>query len=147
MLGLGCENSNIPVLKDYLGDTDEKRVKFLISQEVDDEIEKGISLIEEIIENIADESRKEIDASELIIGMKCGGSDGLSGITANPIVGEFSDILISKGGSTILTENRRYTVAGGLFRTLRPAANVRRTCRTWLGFRDCSALRWLHLSL
>ena len=36
--------------------------------------------------------------------MKCGGSDGLSGITANPIVGEFSDILISKGGSTILTE-------------------------------------------
>ena len=104
VLGLGCENSNIPVLKDYLGDMDEKRVKFLISQEVDDEIEKGISLIEELIENIADESREEIDASELIIGMKCGGSDGLSGITANPVVGEFSDILISKGGSTILTE-------------------------------------------
>ena len=104
VLGLGCENSNIPVLKEYLGDIDESRVKFLISQEVEDEIETGISLIEELINNIADEKREEIDASELIIGMKCGGSDGLSGITANPIVGEFSDILISKGGSTILTE-------------------------------------------
>ena len=104
VLGLGCENSNIPVLKDYLGDIDENRVKFLISQEVEDEIETGVTLIEELIDNIADEKREEIDASELIIGMKCGGSDGLSGITANPIVGEFSDILISKGGSTILTE-------------------------------------------
>ena len=104
VLGLGCENSNITVLKDYLGEIDEKRVRFLISQEVEDEIETGVTLVEELIENIADESREEIDASELIIGMKCGGSDGLSGITANPIVGEFSDILISKGGSTILTE-------------------------------------------
>ena len=104
VLGLGCENSNIPLLKEYLGDIDENRVKFLVSQEVEDEIETGLSLIEELINNIADEKREEIDASELIIGMKCGGSDGLSGITANPIVGEFSDILISKGGSTILTE-------------------------------------------
>ena len=104
VLGLGCENSNIPILKDYLGEIDEKRVRFLTSQEVEDEIETGIILVKELIENIADESREEIDASELIIGMKCGGSDGLSGITANPIVGEFSDILISKGGSTILTE-------------------------------------------
>ena len=104
VLGLGCENSNIRVLKDYLGEIDEKRVRFLISQEVEDEIETGVTLVKELIENIADESREEIDASELIIGMKCGGSDGLSGITANPIVGEFSDILISKGGSTILTE-------------------------------------------
>lgn len=104
VLGLGCENSNITILKDYLGEIDEKRVKFLISQEVEDEIETGVTLVEELIGNIADESREEIDASELIIGMKCGGSDGLSGITANPIVGEFSDILISKGGSTILTE-------------------------------------------
>ena len=104
VLGLGCENSNIPVLKEYLGDIDEGRVKFLISQEVEDEIETGVDLIKELIDNISDEKRISIDASELIIGMKCGGSDGLSGITANPIVGEFSDILISKGGSTILTE-------------------------------------------
>lgn len=104
VLGLGCENSNIPVLKEYLGDIDEGRVKFLISQEVEDEIETGVDLIKGLIDNISDEKRTSIDASELIIGMKCGGSDGLSGITANPIVGEFSDILISKGGSTILTE-------------------------------------------
>ena len=73
-------------------------------KEIQDIIFKEISTKEELINNIADEMREEIDASELIIGMKCGGSDGLSGITANPIVGEFSDILISKGGSTILTE-------------------------------------------
>ena len=74
------------------------------SQMGDDQENTRKTLIEELINNIADEKREEIDASELIIGMKCGGSDGLSGITANPIVGEFSDILISKGGSTILTE-------------------------------------------
>lgn len=104
VLGLGCENSNIPVIMDYLGNIDEKKVKFLICQDVDDEIEKGIALVEELIEYAKDFEREDIDASELIIGMKCGGSDGLSGITANPTVGAFSDILIAKGGTTILTE-------------------------------------------
>lgn len=104
VIGLGCENSNIPVLKEYLGVEDETRVKFLIAQDVEDEIEAGVSLVEELIEDVSKQERTEIDASELIIGMKCGGSDGLSGITANPIVGEFSDIFISKGGTTILTE-------------------------------------------
>lgn len=104
VLGLGCENSNIPVIMDYLGNIDEKRVKFLVCQDVEDEIERGIALVEELIEYAKDFEREDIDASELIIGMKCGGSDGLSGITANPTVGAFSDILISKGGTTILTE-------------------------------------------
>lgn len=104
VLGLGCENSNIPVIMDYLGNIDEKRVKFLVCQDVEDEIERGITLVEELIEYAKDFEREDIDASELIIGMKCGGSDGLSGITANPTVGAFSDILISKGGTTILTE-------------------------------------------
>lgn len=104
VLGLGCENSNVSVLKDYLADVDEEKIKFLISQEVENEIEEGISLVKELIDHASENERTEIDASELIIGMKCGGSDGLSGITANPIVGEFSDILISKGGTTVLTE-------------------------------------------
>ena len=104
VLGLGCENSNIDVLKSYIGDYDEKRVKFLVCQEVEDEMEKGEELLEELIDYVASFERKPISVSKLIIGMKCGGSDGFSGITANPLVGRFSDLLISKKGTTILTE-------------------------------------------
>ncbi|MBQ8821797.1 MAG: altronate dehydratase [Lachnospiraceae bacterium] len=104
VLGLGCENSNIDVLKPYIGDYDEKRVKFIVSQEVDDEIEASVEAIKELIDYAAGFEREPISVSKLIIGMKCGGSDGLSGITANPLVGRFSDILISKKGTTILTE-------------------------------------------
>ncbi len=104
VLGLGCENSNIPVLKEYIGEYDEQRVKFLQCQDVEDEQEAAMKLLEELAAYAGAFSREKIDASELIIGMKCGGSDGLSGITANPTVGAFSDLLISKGGTTILTE-------------------------------------------
>ena len=102
VLGLGCENSNIPVLMDYIGEYDEQRVKFLQCQDVEDEMEEAMKLIEELAAYAGAFSREKIDASELIIGMKCGGSDGLSGITANPVVGAFSDLLVSKGGTTIL---------------------------------------------
>ncbi len=104
VLGLGCENSNIPVLKEYIGEYDERRVKFLQCQDVEDEQAEAMKLLEELAAYAGTFSRERIDASELIIGMKCGGSDGLSGITANPTVGAFSDLLISKGGTTILTE-------------------------------------------
>lgn len=104
VLGLGCENSNIPVLKEYIGEYDEQRVKFLQCQDVEDEQAAAMELLEELAAYAGAFSREKIDASELIIGMKCGGSDGLSGITANPTVGGFSDILISKDGTTILTE-------------------------------------------
>lgn len=104
VLGLGCENSNITELKKYIGSYDEKRVKFLVSQESEDEISDALSLIQELISYADRFQREPISCSELIIGMKCGGSDGLSGITANPTVGRFSDLLISKGGTTILTE-------------------------------------------
>ena len=104
VLGLGCENSNIDVLKPYIGDYDENRVKFLVSQEVEDEIAEAVEIIKGLIDYAAGFEREPISASKLVIGMKCGGSDGLSGITANPLVGRFSDLLISKGGTTILTE-------------------------------------------
>ena len=104
VLGLGCENSNIPVLKEYIGEYDEQRVKFLQCQDVEDEQEEAMKLLEELAVYAGAFSREKIDAGELVIGMKCGGSDGLSGITANPVVGAFSDLLISKGGTTILTE-------------------------------------------
>ncbi len=104
VLGLGCENSNIPVLKDYIGEYDGQRVKFLQCQDVEDEQEEAMRLLGELAAYAGAFSREKVDASELIVGMKCGGSDGLSGITANPTVGGFSDLLISKGGTTILTE-------------------------------------------
>ncbi|MGN0506830.1 MAG: UxaA family hydrolase [Lachnospiraceae bacterium] len=104
VLGLGCENSNIPVLKDYIGEYDEKRVKFLQCQDVEDEMEAADELMGELVAYVSGFRREKIEAKELIIGMKCGGSDGLSGITANPTVGAFSDLLIAQGGTTILTE-------------------------------------------
>ncbi len=104
VLGLGCENNNIPLFKTVLGDIDEERVRFMSTQEHDDEISEGLRLIEELVDFAAEQKRVECDASELVIGLKCGGSDGFSGLTANPLIGRFSDKLIGAGGSTILTE-------------------------------------------
>ncbi|WP_251495558.1 UxaA family hydrolase [Otoolea muris] len=104
VLGLGCENSNIDILKEYIGEYDENRVKFLVCQESEDEIQDGLELVKELTKYAGAFTREPIPCSELIIGMKCGGSDGLSGITANPAVGAFSDLLIANGGTTILTE-------------------------------------------
>lgn len=104
VLGLGCENSNIDVLKNYIGEYDPQRVRFLVSQESEDEIADGIEIVRELAASVGQNKREPISCSELVIGMKCGGSDGLSGITANPTVGGFSDRLIAMGGSTILTE-------------------------------------------
>ena len=87
VLGLGCENSNIPVLMDYIGEYDDQRVKFLQCQDVEDEMETAMGMLKELANYAGAFSREKIDASELVIGMKCGGSDGLSGITANPVVG------------------------------------------------------------
>ena len=103
VLGLGCENSNIDVLKPYINN-DSDRIKYLVAQEYDDEVSKALELIEELVTKCANDKREDVDVSKLVIGMKCGGSDGLSGISANPTVGAFSDLLISKGGTTILTE-------------------------------------------
>ena len=104
VLGLGCENSNIDELKKYIGSYNERRVKFLVCQESEDEMADGLKLIEELIEYACGMKRTRVNANKLIVGLKCGASDGFSGITANPLVGKFSDMLIGKGGTTILTE-------------------------------------------
>ncbi len=103
-MGLGCENNNISVFKTVLGEVDENRVKFMSTQDFDDEIGEGLRLIGELAEYAKNQKREECDVSELVVGLKCGGSDGFSGLTANPLIGRFSDKLISKGGSTVLTE-------------------------------------------
>lgn len=104
VLGLGCENNQISHLKKFIGEYDEKRIKFLVAQEVEDEIEAGLELLKGIYAEMKNDSRQPIPLSELKVGLKCGGSDGFSGITANPLVGVFSDFLIAQGGTTVLTE-------------------------------------------
>ena len=104
VLSLGCENLTPEQFKEELGDWDDRRVKFLVCQNVEDEYEAGAELLEELAGYAAQFRREEIPASELVVGLKCGGSDGLSGITANPAVGRFSDRLVALGGSTVLTE-------------------------------------------
>ena len=104
VMGLGCENNNIPEFKKVLGNVNENRVKFLIAQEVDDEISEGIQLVKELQENANKDKRQPVNISELKLGLKCGGSDGLSGITANPLVGRLCDRLTSYGGKCVLTE-------------------------------------------
>ncbi len=104
VLGLGCENNTMEQFQEELGQWDERRVKFLVCQEVEDEFEEAEKLLRELAGYVGGFERRPLPVSELIIGMKCGGSDGLSGITANPTVGLFSDKLIARGGTTILTE-------------------------------------------
>lgn len=104
VLGLGCENNNMDVFRKVLGEVDERRVKFLIAQEHDDEVAEGIRLVEELKEYASTFRRQPVPVSKLRIGLKCGGSDGYSGITANPLVGRLSDKLIAMGGSCVLTE-------------------------------------------
>ncbi len=104
VLGLGCENNNIEVFKKVLGEYDPKRVKFLIAQESEDEIAEGVKLVNELKEYAATFERTDVPVSKLKVGLKCGGSDGYSGITGNPLVGAFSDMLIARGGTSVLTE-------------------------------------------
>lgn len=104
VLGLGCENNNISEFKKVLGYYNPKRVRFLNSQDVEDEIAEGVKIIGELKEYSGGFKRTAQPISKLKIGLKCGGSDGYSGISANPLVGEFSDKLISYGGTCVLTE-------------------------------------------
>lgn len=104
VVGLGCENSNITELKKKLSNINEERIKFINCQDYDNEVEQALVLIKEILMVMKNDQRTEVEISKLKVGLKCGGSDGFSGITANPVVGKFSDILINYGGTTILTE-------------------------------------------
>ena len=104
LLGLGCENSGVEDVKAFMPGFDERHVRTLVCQEHEDEIAESVVIVKELIEQAACYEREAIPAKELVVGLKCGGSDGLSGITANPVIGGFSDLLIAHGGATILTE-------------------------------------------
>lgn len=104
VVGLGCENNQMDAFKETLGEVDGDRVKFLVCQDVEDEIGTGVELLHQIAEVVKTDRREERDISCLKVGLKCGGSDGLSGITANPLVGRFSDYIVSVGGTSVLSE-------------------------------------------
>lgn len=104
IVGLGCENNQPDAFREFLGEYDSDRVRFLVTQKVDDEQQTGMKILRELYAIASADERTEIPLSELKVGLKCGGSDGFSGITANPLLGFFSDFLIVQGGTTVLTE-------------------------------------------
>ena len=105
VVALGCENNQLGPFRELVGKVDESRVKFMESQKIrGDEVEHGLGLLREIAEAAKNDVREDIPVSELKVGLKCGGSDGFSGITANPLLGRFSDWIVSQGGTTVLTE-------------------------------------------
>ncbi|MGM9971820.1 MAG: UxaA family hydrolase [Anaeroplasmataceae bacterium] len=104
VLGLGCEENLVSTFKETLGEYDESRTRFLVSQDVEDEVLEGTKLLKELYDQMKDDKRVSKPLSVLRIGLKCGGSDGLSGITANPLLGRFSDFLSLNGATTVLGE-------------------------------------------
>ncbi len=104
IVGLGCENNQPAVFREFLGEYDKERVRFMVTQEVDDEYEEGMKILRELYQIASADKREDVPFGELKVGLKCGGSDGFSGITANPLLGVFSDFLVAQGGCTVLTE-------------------------------------------
>ena len=103
VLGLGCENNNIGVFKEFL-DANDDRIHFLNSQDVEDELTAGKAIIDELLVKVNAYKREKVSINKLRIGLKCGGSDGLSGITANPLIGRLSDVVVGSGGTSVMTE-------------------------------------------
>lgn len=104
VVSLGCENNQLDAFRDLVGPVDESRVKMFVTQKVADEVEYGLERLREIFAVCSRDRREDVPVSELRVGLKCGGSDGLSGITANPLLGVFSDWIVAQGGTTVLTE-------------------------------------------
>ena len=104
VLGLGCENNQPAEFEKMLGDYDTQRIKFLVTQKVQDEHEEGMTILRNLYKKACLDKREKVSISELRVGLKCGGSDGMSGITANPLLGKLTDILVSQGGTSVLTE-------------------------------------------
>ena len=105
VLSLGCENNQPDQFMEMLGDYDKDRIRLLVTQKVEgDEVEEGMKIPRELYQIASQDPREEVSVSKLRVGLKCGGSDGFTGITANPLVGEFSDWLVAQGGTSVLTE-------------------------------------------
>ena len=105
VVGLGCENNQPDVFEQFCGEYDHERGRFVVSQKIEgDEVAYCMPILRELYALTQQDKREECPLSELRVGLKCGGSDGFSGITANPLLGVFSDYLVAQGGTTVLTE-------------------------------------------
>ncbi|MTK53528.1 altronate dehydratase family protein [Paludibacter sp.] len=105
VVGLGCENNQPAAFREFLGDYDTERVLFMETQKIaGDELEEGMKLLRQLYDKVSEDVREDVPLSSLRVGLKCGGSDGFSGITANPLLGVFSDFLVAQGGTSVLTE-------------------------------------------
>lgn len=136
VLGLGCENNTMAGFREALGEVDERRVKFLVCQEAADEEAAALSLIAQLQETLAGDVRTPQPLSKLVIGLKCGGSDGFSGITANPLLGAVSDGVCAAGGTALLTEVPEMFGAEDLLMARCENAEVfRKTCDLINGFK------------
>ncbi|HYE58432.1 MAG TPA: altronate dehydratase family protein, partial [Rhodothermales bacterium] len=104
VLGLGCENNQMDHLLALAGDLDRARLRFFNTQDVTDEVEEGVEAVAELVALMQNDRRETCPLSDLVVGLKCGGSDGFSGLTANPLVGRIADAVTSYGGTALLTE-------------------------------------------
>ncbi len=137
VLGLGCENNHIEGMRELLGEVDDDRVKFLVCQEHGDEVAAALELVDKLIAASQNDAREELPTSMLTVGLKCGGSDGFSGITANPLVGAFADMLVAEGGSAILTEvPEMFGAETILMNRCKDEATFRKTVELINGFKD-----------
>lgn len=104
LLGLGCENNQLKALLESAPEIDRDRLRSFTTQMVEDELEDGLAAVEALVEIAERDRREPIPVSELVVGLKCGGSDGFSGVTANPLVGRIADKVADAGGTPVLTE-------------------------------------------
>ena len=104
IVGLGCENNQPDAFRALLGDYDTERIRFMVCQHEEDEMESGMTILRDLYARMVEDRRTEVPMGKLRVGLKCGGSDGFSGITANPLLGMFSDFLVAQGGTSVLTE-------------------------------------------
>lgn len=104
VLSLGCENNNLEVFEPYLGDFDRNHIKFLVTQDVEDEYEAAMDILVHLDAAYGGIERQSVSAKHLVVGFKCGGSDAFSGLTANALCGKLNDRIVHCGGSTVLTE-------------------------------------------
>lgn len=105
-IGLGCENNVMADFRALVESHPDRcsHIAYMVAQEVKNELEVGCTILDDLIQSAGNAKREEVPIDKLCVGMKCGASDGLSGITANPLLGAFSDWLVARGGRVILTE-------------------------------------------
>ena len=104
VLSLGCEELTRDKFLEFLGPYDKERIAFITCQDEEDEVAASLAALERLCAYAGEFEREPVLASELVIGLECGGSDGLSGITANPVIGRVSDALVARGGTSVLAE-------------------------------------------